>query len=129
MKYPVTHDPDNNGRVIMLDIEDIVKIEVHNRSVTFHTTEDVYYPLAWNISTLEPHVMEYGFQRLDRNNLVNMNKITHFDDERGLVFFDTELTNKSKFATISNREKNKVKKDIIEIIQKPKTLTDDSFNM
>lgn len=112
VKYPVTLDPDNFEQIIMLDLQDIVKIEVNDRSVTFHTREEVYYPLVWTISTLEPHLQHYGFHRLDRNNLVNINKVTHFDEERALVFFDPEITKKSKFATISNREKMKVKKEM-----------------
>lgn len=112
MKYPVTPDPDNFEEIIMLDLCDIVKIEVNDRSVTFHTLENVYYPLVWTISTLEPHLQQFGFHRLDRNNLVNINKVTHFDEERALVFFDAEITKNSKFATISNREKIKVKKEM-----------------
>ncbi|TMV49481.1 LytTR family transcriptional regulator [Paenibacillus mesophilus] len=112
MKYPVTPDPDNFQQVVMLDLQDIVKIEVNDRSVTFHTLEQVYYPLVWTISTLEPHLQQFGFHRLDRNNLVNLNKVTYFDEERALVFFDSEITNNSKFATISNREKIKVKKEM-----------------
>jgi DNA-binding LytR/AlgR family response regulator len=112
MKYPVTPDPNNFEEILMLDLDDIVKIEVHDRSVTFHTRTDTYYPLTWTISTLEHHLRAYDFQRLDRNNIVNMKKITHIDEERALVFFDTSITNLSKFATISNREKSRLMKEI-----------------
>jgi DNA-binding LytR/AlgR family response regulator len=117
MKYPVTPDPNNFEEILMLDLDDIVKIEVHDRSVTFHTTTDTYYPLTWTISTLEHHLGAYDFLRLDRNNLVNMNKIKHIDEERALVFFDTQITNLSKFATISNKEKSRLKQDIENRIQ------------
>lgn len=112
MKYPVTPDPNNFEEILMLDLDDIMKIEVHDRSVTFHTRTHTYYPLTWTISTLEHHLEAYDFLRLDRNNLVNMNKITHIDEERALVFFDTSITNLSKFATISNKEKSRLKKEI-----------------
>lgn len=114
MKYPVTPDPNNFEEVIMLDLEDIVKIEVHGRSVAFHTKTKVFYPLTWTISTLEHHLKDYDFQRLDRNNLVNINRITHIDEERALVFFDSEITKLSKFATISSKEKARVKKELKE---------------
>ncbi|MFB9753715.1 LytTR family transcriptional regulator DNA-binding domain-containing protein [Paenibacillus hodogayensis] len=95
-----------------MNLADIVKIEVNDSSLTFHTLHQVYYPLIWTISALEPHFQQFGFQRLDRNNLVNMSSITHYDEERALVFFDPKITNKSKFATISNREKIKLKKEM-----------------
>lgn len=120
MKLPVTADPYNIEQVIMLDLEDVVKIEVNDRSVSFHTLDEVYYPLAWTISTLELHVQQFGFQRLDRNNLVNMDKITSFDEERALVFFDVNITKKSKFATISNKEKLRVKREILNRTKKPR---------
>ncbi|GAA3411120.1 LytTR family DNA-binding domain-containing protein [Paenibacillus hodogayensis] len=118
VKYPVTLDPHNFESVIMLDPEEIIKIEVHDRSITFHTKTQTFYPLSWTISTLEHHLRNLDFLRLDRNNLVNMNKITHLDEERALVFFDPEITNSSKFATISNREKNRAKQEIEDRISK-----------
>lgn len=127
MKYPVTPDPNNFEEIFMLDLADIVKVEVHDRSVTFHTRTDTYYPLTWTISTLEHHLKAFDFQRLDRNNLVNMNKITHMDEERALVFFDTTITNLSKFATISNREKSRLKQEIANRIQL--NINNDSMDM
>lgn len=116
MIYPVTKDPANAGEIIYLDMKDVVFVESDNRSVIFHTIDGTFYPLIPKIITLESHLVPIGFRKLDRTNLVNIHKIRGFDEHRAVVFFEPEFTNNSKFATISNFEKNQVRKQLREWI-------------
>ncbi len=115
MRYPVTLDPKNEGEIIELDMRDVVYFETSGfKTVVFHTLDNTYYPVVPMISTLERHVTPLGFRRLDRTNVVNLNRIEKYDRERSLVFFEPTITNISKFATISNT----AKKDLEEWVSK-----------
>lgn len=110
MRYPVTRDPDNKTEIIELDLNDVIYIDTGDRSVVFHTPDEVYYPVLPRISNLEMHLGQLGFRKLDRTNLVNTAKITHYDHEHALVFFDDQITKNSKYATISMSERGQFKK-------------------
>ncbi|WP_372663461.1 LytTR family transcriptional regulator DNA-binding domain-containing protein [Cohnella sp.] len=108
MRYPVTKDPDNKTEVIELDLDEVIFVDSQDRFIVFHTIEGIYYPVLPKLSTLETQLGHLGFRRLDRTNLVNTNKIKHYDHERSLVFFDDSITKNSKYATISASEKSKL---------------------
>lgn len=110
MKLYVTKDPKNFGELIALDLNDVVYIESYERTIRFHTLDGEYYPLQPSLSTYETHISQMGFDRLDRTNLVNMNKIKRFDEKRELVFFEDDYTINSKYGTVSSSSKSKVKK-------------------
>ncbi len=110
MKFYVTKDPKNIGELITLDIDDIIFIESGERTVVIHTLDGEYYPLLPTLSTFEHHMKKYGFDRLDRTNLVNFKKIRKFDEARSLVFFEDQITEKSKYGTVSSSAKKMVMK-------------------
>lgn len=111
MRFPVTRDPGNFSEVVELDMKDVDYIETHSSGyVVFHTKDGFFYPVIPKLSVLEKHLEDLGFLRLDRTNLSNIGKIRHFDEERLLVFFSDEITNSSKFSTVSSRMK-KILKD------------------
>ncbi|MFS0723026.1 LytTR family DNA-binding domain-containing protein [Paenibacillus sp. 1P07SE] len=110
MKFYVTKDPKNMGELITIDVEDVIFIENSERSVLLHTADGQYYPLMPTLSTYEHHMKSYNFQRLDRTNLVNLNKIEQFDEERSLVFFTGTETKSGKYGTVSNNMKRVLKK-------------------
>lgn len=110
MKLYVTKDAKNTGELITLDIEDVIYIESGERNVVIHTMDGEYYPLMPTLSTFEHHMKPYGFNRLDRTNLVNSNKIRKYDEVRSLVFFEDHITEKSKFGTVSSSAKKLVTK-------------------
>lgn len=107
MKFPVTRDLVHDFELIMLDVNDILYMEVEERTVVFHTAEDKFYLLD-TLSELAKRMGSLGFQKLDRINLVNMNKIKHFDDKHCKVFFDDELTEHTKSTTVSFTNKNMI---------------------
>jgi DNA-binding LytR/AlgR family response regulator len=105
MKFPVTRDLVNDQSMILLDAEDVLYMEVEERTVVFHTADDKFYLLD-TLSELAKRMGSIGFQKLDRINLVNMNKIKQFDDKNCKVFFDTETSEHSKSTTVSYTNKN-----------------------
>ncbi len=105
MKFPVTRDLVNDQSMILLDAEDVLYMEVEERTVVFHTSDDKFYLLD-TLSELAKRMGSIGFQKLDRINLVNMNKIKQFDDKNCKVFFDTETSEHSKSTTVSYTNKN-----------------------
>ncbi|XEC93905.1 LytTR family DNA-binding domain-containing protein [Paenibacillus tarimensis] len=123
MKLYVTNDPKNIGELITIDIEDVIYIETNERTMIIHTLDGEYYPLLPTLSTYEHHMKQYGFDRLDRTNLVNTNKIKTFDEGHSLVFFEEPVTKKSKYGTVSNSAKRMVK-NLLE--ERDKTENDDT---
>lgn len=112
MHFPVTRDPKNNNEIVWLDISQVVSIQTWERSVIFHTLDGEYYPVLPKISTLEKHLDDFGFRRLDRSNLVHLRKIQSYDEERSVVFFEEPVTPGSKYSTVSHGERTLVKKEL-----------------
>ncbi|HZG56346.1 LytTR family DNA-binding domain-containing protein [Paenibacillus sp.] len=106
----VTRDPKNMGELITINIHDVIYIETYERAVVFHTLDGEYYPLLPTLSTYEHHLKRLCFQRLDRTNLVNLQKVKSFDEGRALVFFDDKDTKNGKYGTVSISAKGLVKK-------------------
>jgi DNA-binding LytR/AlgR family response regulator len=118
MHIPVTRDKNNNSELVMLDIRDVVYIVIEDRNVVYHTIDSKYYHIIPSLSVLELHTEQYGFQKLDRINLVNTRKIKQFDDENGKVYFEADASRDSKYATVSFVNKNKMKASIDSWIEK-----------
>ncbi|MBJ6361608.1 LytTR family DNA-binding domain-containing protein [Paenibacillus sp. GCM10012307] len=112
MKLYVTKDPKNMGELITIDIHDVLYIENSERTVILHTSDGEYYPLLPTLSTFEHHMKQFDFHRLDRTNLVNMNKIKKFDEDRSLVFFQEQETKNGKYGTVSSNSKRVVKRKL-----------------
>jgi DNA-binding LytR/AlgR family response regulator len=112
MQIPVTRDKDNQTEIIMLDMNDVVYMHMDDRTVVYHTINDQFYHLMPSLSVLARHVQDLGFEKLDRINLVNVDKIKHFDDDYALVYFqrEDEITKESKSATVAFLNKGKLKK-------------------
>lgn len=107
MKFPVTRDLVHDLDIIMLDADDVLYMEVEERTVVFHTAEDKFYLLD-TLSELAKRMGSLGFHKLDRINLVNMNKIKHFDDKLCKVFFDENENEHTKSTTVSFTNKNMI---------------------
>jgi DNA-binding LytR/AlgR family response regulator len=100
-KMPVVRkQPEGTHELFWLNIESIVKIEIDKRNVVFHTLDEVYYPLS-TLSDYEEHFFKYGFDLLDKSNLVNMELVQKVDPEYGKVFFEKEPNSDSKYAHIA----------------------------
>lgn len=111
MLIPVTRDKDNLTEIVMLDLKDVLYMHMEDRNIVYHTLEGRFYHLVPSLSVLAKHSENYGFEKLDRINLVNMNKIEYFDDEFAKVYFqpESEITPDSKSATVAFLNKGIVK--------------------
>lgn len=101
----------------MLDLNDVIYMHMEDRTVVYHTLNEQFYHLAPSLSIMARHTAAFGFEKLDRINLVNMSKIRHFDDEFAIVYFEPkeQITKKSKFATVAFLNKSKLKKRLKEM--------------
>lgn len=111
MQIPVTRDKDNQTDIIMLGMNDVVYMHMEDRTVVYHTINEKFYHLMPSLTVLSRHAQKLGFEKLDRINLVNLQKIEHFDDKLSIVYFqqEAEITKKSKSATVAFSHKEKLK--------------------
>lgn len=112
MRIPVTRDKDNMTDVVMLDLKDVIYVHMQDRTVVYHTLNEKFFHLMPSLSILAKHTETLGFERVDRINLVNMNKIEYFDDEYAKIYFEPKdkITKESKYATVAFLNKGKLKK-------------------
>jgi len=112
MLIPVTRDKDNQTEIVMLDLNDVIYMHLEDRTLVYHTLKEHFYHLMPSLSVLAKHTEAINFERLDRINLVNMNKIRHFDDEFAKVYFQpiADIDYESKSATVAFLNKGKLKK-------------------
>lgn len=109
MQIPVTRDKHNISNLILLDIQDVLFIVAEDRNVVYHTLDGKYYHLLPALSVLETHMKERGFERLDRINLVNSNRVRCYDHTDGKVYFEKAIDKSSKYATVAFANKAKLK--------------------
>ncbi len=118
MEQPVTRDRKNEGEVIMMDMADVYYIQTEDGAVVFYTSQGKVYPLVPSLSLYAKHTEDIGFERLDRTNLVNVSKIKAFDEKRGVVYFEDEMTPESPSAIIAFMNIGKFKKLILSWIER-----------
>jgi len=92
-----------------LDVKnEVTQFSRQDKRIEIHTKSGIYYlPTTledWR-STLKP----LGFEKLDAGNIVNLSKITLFDESSQKVFFEEEVTSKSQHATVARIHLEKVK--------------------
>jgi PAS domain S-box-containing protein len=102
-KIPVTRDGRRGSEIIILNSEDVLKIEsLREREFIVHTKEGKYY-LHSSLDAFEEWLYEEGFRMIDQCNVVNMHHVTHYDIGRGIVYFgdpDDKKTKKASAARI-----------------------------
>ncbi|HEY8529502.1 MAG TPA: LytTR family transcriptional regulator DNA-binding domain-containing protein [Paenibacillaceae bacterium] len=118
MIYPVTRDRNNETEIIMLDLSEVTYMVNEDGVIAFYTETDKFYPLVPSLSLYEKHLHDMGFYRLDRVNLVNMNKVKGFDEQRGLVFFDDPPHQVQNSTTVAFMKIRKMKHTIMDWIRK-----------
>ena len=109
-------------KVVLVESADILYITIERNKVVYHTEDRFYF----NIDSLEEigigTRLLYGFERVDRNYIVNMSKVTVFDGTRNILFFENEVKKNSKFALVSGPNIGKVKEYMLsrelEVIEK-----------
>jgi DNA-binding LytR/AlgR family response regulator len=101
MKIPaLKFESDGSSSLVLLDVNDVVYICVENRNLVYHTQNESFQHIS-TLSDWEEHLYNYGFDMLDKTNLVNINKIKKLDSKTGKVYFEEEPTKDSKYANIA----------------------------
>jgi DNA-binding LytR/AlgR family response regulator len=118
MIQSVTRDRKNEGEVITMDMADVNYIQTEDGAVVFYTAQGRFYPLVPSLSIYANHMIEFGFQRLDRTNLVNMNRVKGFDENRGLVYFEEKAASDSQSAIVAFMNIGKLKDMITSWIER-----------
>lgn len=117
---------DREGNPSTINTDDLIAIKPTADGPEFYTKDGMYfYP-----TTMEEMLLMYkdmGFERLDRTNLVNMNKVKVFDPKARKVYFDDPWSKESKFATVSEVNVSKVEHLAKEDNSKYKAIPKPSF--
>ncbi|UJF34571.1 ATP-binding protein [Paenibacillus hexagrammi] len=85
-KIPVTRDGKRGSETLLISSEDVVKIEcIRNKEYIIHTLDEVFHYCS-SPDAFEEWLYEDGFRLIDQSNLVNMNYITDYDSNKGIVY-------------------------------------------
>ncbi|SDC19574.1 diguanylate cyclase (GGDEF) domain-containing protein [Paenibacillus sp. UNCCL117] len=98
-KIPVTRDGKRGSEVLIIDANDVVKIDrIRDREIIIHTQDEQYY-LDFSFDNLEEWLFEDGFRQLDSANIVNMNHVKEYDSRKGVLYLSNDHGNRSKTAS------------------------------
>lgn len=105
MKFFAVSKSDDS--IHILDINDVIALKKRGKTIEYHTQTGVYEHVT-SLESLVPFLKQFGYERLDRDNIVNMNKISSFDPERNKVMFEGGADEEQSF-TVSWTNVQKVK--------------------
>lgn len=100
----------NDNSIYWLNIDEICYSSMEGRRITYHTKNEAFYQLQNFEDVLLLLTKERGYERLDRGIVVQMEKITYYNSEIRLLYFDDVIDKKSKFTTVAFDFLPKVKK-------------------
>ncbi|ALS26839.1 LytTR family transcriptional regulator DNA-binding domain-containing protein [Paenibacillus cisolokensis] len=104
MKVPLLSD---TGQPSIIDINEVLIIKTTSNGPEFHTKEGVYY-FPSTAKELMELFADYGFDKLDRCNLVNMNLAQAYDEKQRKVYFENPWDKHSQYASVSEANQKKV---------------------
>jgi hypothetical protein len=96
-------------RVVLIEASDVLFITIEKNDVVYHTDTHSFRHLDSLEEVGAGVKLLYGFERLDRNFVVNMSKATIFDSSKNILFFKSDTVKGSKFAAVSGPNIKKVK--------------------
>jgi DNA-binding LytR/AlgR family response regulator len=100
MKFLVVDKADDSVHV--LDLDEIVAMSKKGKTLEYHTKDHVFEHIT-SLESLTAFFRQHGFERLDRDNIVNMKKISRFDSGTNKVFFgDNPIKQKSFTVSWAN---------------------------
>ncbi len=115
MKIPVLKREGENVRFLLLDMNDVLFIRIENRNIVYHTQDEKYDHIS-TLSDLEQYLFDFGFDLLDKTNIVNMKRIKKLDAKHGNIYFEEQPGKESKFASIALIKQKVLKEQILETI-------------
>src|SRR5690348_12552084 len=115
-KIPVTRDGKKGSKVLIIDAHDVVRIDKKDQSFIIHTKEEHYF-LDLSFDSIEDWLFEDGFRLIDNINLVNMNHVTEYDSNEGIVYLGNRKNKNTKTASAARIHKDHINK-LLEILHK-----------
>ncbi|MFS0727243.1 LytTR family transcriptional regulator DNA-binding domain-containing protein [Paenibacillus sp. 1P07SE] len=76
-----------DGLLKEVAISEVLLITLTTSGPLFHTASGVYR-YARTMSQLLPSLQEHGFETLDRGNIVNLDRVGHYDPVSRVVYFE-----------------------------------------
>jgi diguanylate cyclase (GGDEF)-like protein len=115
-KIPVTRDGKKGSEIIIIDSEEVLKIERgKDRQYLIHTNTEKYY-LDLSFESIEEWLFEDGFRLLDSTNIVNIHHIEEYDDLTGKLYLGDPKNKKTITASAARIHKQHVD-NILTILQ------------
>lgn len=105
-----------DGSIHILDIQDVIALKKRGKAIEYYTETEVFEHIT-SLESLVSFLQGYGYERLDRDNIVNMNKISRFDEETNKVIFYSAAGDELAF-TVSWANLHKVKERLQGLIKK-----------
>jgi diguanylate cyclase (GGDEF)-like protein len=122
-KIPVTLDGKRGSDIMIIDAEDVVKIDkLRDRVYLVHTADSQYY-LEISLESIEEWLFEDGFRLLDSTNIVNMNHVSRYDVKKGLVYFGNPDSRNAKTASVARIHKEHIE-NVLEILHSAQSQDD-----
>jgi PAS domain S-box-containing protein len=107
-KIPVTRDGRKDSEIILISSGDVVKIEsIRDKELLIHTLDEVFYYTA-SLDAFEEWLYEDGFRLIDRTNIVNMNYVTDYNSNIGVVTLGAESSRRKKRASAARIHKDHI---------------------
>ncbi|CAM3511327.1 LytTR family transcriptional regulator DNA-binding domain-containing protein [Marinicrinis lubricantis] len=120
MDIPVIKKTKEGIEAYLLPIEEIWYVNVeNNRDVVYHTKDDKFYQPT-SMEQVHAILKEQGFEKLDRGVIANIQNIQHLDTNMGKVYFEPEISQESKYATVAFSNLRKLKKYFRQAFEKKK---------
>lgn len=105
--------PDGTTELACISLLDVDYMEIEGRKIVYHVDQSKYRHIS-TLSELEEHLGEYNFDMLDKTNLVNLNKVSSFDETQGKVFFQEPVTEESKYATVALIKQKLIRREMLQ---------------
>ncbi|MBM7565367.1 LytTR family transcriptional regulator DNA-binding domain-containing protein [Paenibacillus sacheonensis] len=104
-----------DGESVWVNIEEICLIAPTAAGPAFTAANGALYRFPHTMEQLVQHFAGYGFDRLDRNAVVNMDAVKGYDPVQRKVYFDLPENrgDEGLYATVSGANVDKVKHMII----------------
>ncbi|WP_409345565.1 EAL domain-containing protein [Paenibacillus sp. MBLB4367] len=106
-KIPVTRDGNAHSEVVVIDSDDVIKIEALSENRIILHTQNAEYVMTFSMESLEGWLFEEGFRLLDSSTLVNTNRITRYDSGKGVVYLgepDEPLVKTASVSQVSREQ-------------------------
>lgn len=115
-KIPVTRDGKRGSEVLIIDSNEVVRIDkIKEREYVVHT-HDSQYVLDTTFENIEEWLFEDGFRMIDSTNIVNMNHVQEYDPKKGVVYFGDPANKSTKAASAARIQKEHIEK-ILELLK------------